>query len=253
MVPQSGDSLGPPLEGVHLRLLADGMSSVTTASREEVLRGAERDVLVRLLEILNEVACFVGAELAVHAALLIDAADRGVLICGRSGAGKSTLTANLAVKGLRYATDELVEVEGGGRVRGWRKWLALKGASRQTVPELTPPASDRQLLGDRWLIPPDRLGDAPSGWVHPSLVVLPRFVPDADVSIEEIPRGRALVQVLQQCFDLRDRSQRVLDSLACVVRDAVCVEVTYGDAREASGAVLRHLSQSATADIRPVG
>lgn len=234
MAPPRGDGPGPALDAVDVCLSGDGASTITTRSRNEVLRGSDGDVLTRLLETVNEMACFVGSELAVHGALLSAGDGRGVVICGRSGAGKSTLTANLAAGGLGYVTDELVEVSDEGRVRGWRKWLALKGESRSTVPALTPEAGERQLRDDRWLVAPDRLGEPVPHWLECALLVIPRFTPGAETAMEPIPRGRALVQLIEQCFDLGDASSDVLESLADVVRGAMCIELTYGDARVAA-------------------
>lgn len=244
LVPPRGHGPGPVLEAVEVCLRSDGgTSSITTRSRDELLEGSEDEVLTRLLETVNEVACFVGSDLAVHGALLADDAGRGLVICGRSGAGKSTLTANLVTSGLRYATDELVEVGSGGRVRGWRKWLALKGASRATVPALAPGAGERQPRDDRWLVAPDRLGEPVPHWLDCAMVVMPRFSHDVETRIEAVPSGRALVQLIQHCFDLGDRSPTVLDGLADVVRGASCIEVAYGDARVAAPLLAQHLRE----------
>lgn len=207
-----------------------------------------------LLERLNQLACFATPALTVHSGLAADEEGRGVWIAAASGGGKSTLTAQLALSGLRYATDEAVTVSTDGHLSGWARWLCLKRGSQQVLRRLAPDVDD-PIEGDgRWMVPPDALGAVERRAVVPGVVAFPRHRPGAVTSVEPISRAAAVAEIVPQVFNLRRHGAEGIDALVAAVRRAhACVRVTYGDGWDAASELAGLLQAAPTAGVDAAG
>lgn len=214
------------LDGDQWMLHEDGWAPVFHGTRDAVA--------IRLLERLNELACFTNPVVTVHSGLVADGAGRGIWIPAQSGGGKSTLTAQLTSSGLRYATDEAVTVSAGGELTGWPKWIGLKRGSHEVLAALAPDRDEAIDGGDRWMVPPGAVGVVVRSPVRPAVVAFPRHR-RGGCEIEEISRAEALAEIVPQAFNLRRLGRAGIDALASAVRRShSCLRISYGDGWEAA-------------------
>lgn len=227
-------------DGRAFRLLPAGDSWILEEDgRDYVYRGTRSAVAIRFLERLNELACFTNSALTVHSGLVADGTGRAIWIPAASGGGKSTLTAQLALSGLRYATDEVVLVNEDGELTGWPKWLSLKRGSHRVLPTLAPESDDPIISRSRWMVPPSALGEIVEGPVVAGVVVFPDHRSGAPTEVDKISKAQAVVEIAPQAFNLRRWGVAGIEALAsAVARSHVCVRITYSDGWEASQTLL---------------
>lgn len=237
-------SLGDGGEGRRTYVLACSDGSWTL--REDGVDLGEpvpRDrVLIRLLERLNQIACFTDVRLSVHSGLVADELGRGIWLPASSGGGKTTLTAQLTLSGLRYATDEVVAVRGDGALEGWAKWLSVKAGSQGVLSSLAPDPDDPVGRGSAWFVPPDRVGVIARGPVAPVIIALPTHVSGAVTEVETISKARAVAEIVPQTFNMRQHGSEGIDTLALAAAQArTCVRITYDDGWDAARVLLELL------------
>ena len=143
-------------------LLDDG------SSRAEV---RATDVLVELALVDAELGAFasglVGAAVLLalrehelfdlHAAAVVDAAGRGLLVAGDSGAGKTTTTLALLEAGAAYVGDDRVLLRGDDaevEVLGWPREFHLGAATLRAFPRLGAVAGETYGAGDKVTLDP---------------------------------------------------------------------------------------------------
>lgn len=226
--------------GEHWALAEDGATTGPARSR--------RAIAIRLLERLNQLACFTNPRLAVHSGLVADASGRGIWIPASSGAGKTSLTAQLTMSGLRYSTDEVVAVRDDGRLEGWAKWLSVKEGSQDALRSLTPGHGDPIRHDGAWMVPPTAVGTVTAEPITPIVLTFPDYRPGASTRVEAISRAEALAQLAPEVFNLRLHGSDGVDTLADIVRRTpACVRISYGDGWDAAR-TLSALLASASAD-----
>lgn len=213
--------------------------------RDFVFRGTREAAAVRLLERLNELACFSTGEPTVHSGLVSDDVGRGIWIPAASGGGKSTLTAQLALSGLRYGTDEVVTVGGSGLLTGWPKWLNLKRGSYGVLEQLAPHPDEPVLDDGRWIVPPHRVGRVAGPLVVPTLTVLPQYRAGSGIEIAQITRAEAVAALVPHALNLKRQGLHGVHRLAQAVRrSSICLRVTYGDGWETSQRLIEALGRT---------
>lgn len=239
-------------EAHEFRLRPDGdVWILEETGREYVYRGTRSDVVVRFLERLNELACFTTPALTVHSGLVANESGVGIWIPAASGGGKSTLTGQLAMSGLRYATDEVVTVGEGGELTGWPKWLCLKRGSHEAMRHLTSPRGEPVGTGSRWMVPPRAVGVIADEPLVAGLVAFPRYRSGAATTMEEISKAEAVAEIVPQAFNLRRWGIAGVEALASAVRRSHSrVRITYGDGWDASK-VLIDLLRTGTVTTSP--
>jgi hypothetical protein len=195
--------------------------------------------LARLLSAINGAVVRASGERRVllHAALVAD--DRGsTLVVGRSGAGKTTLTALLLKAGAHYLTDEVVAVDvRTGEVDGFRRPLVVKPFSVWAVEQESPrPAGLERYLGASRVVPVADLGAGTIDEVPPvRRVVLPRYEDRTPAAMTSTSRAQMLAQLPTHSWHLRRHGRAGFRALARLVeRTGSCVELTYGDVRDAA-------------------
>lgn len=238
---------GTLLERFRITPAQDGVWELRCNRSPEIDRGHQSDVIARLLERINVLACFTNKELSVHSGLVADEAGNGIWVIAPSGGGKSTLTAQLALSGLHYLTDELAIVEHGDDelLSGWLKWIALKGRSRNLMHQhIAPDVGIRSVSGARWFVPPRALGGSiPHLRVRPALVVLPAYRQGAPTQLQKVSRAYAVESIALQTFRLRSMGPTAIERLAAAVAESTCLVATYGDGWEAAHRLIDMLAE----------
>lgn len=168
----------------------------------------------------------------------VAAGGAAIVLPGPMGAGKSTLAAGLVRRGLGYLTDEVVAIDpANATVRPYPKPLSLGAAPAALGPlAWTPPPGGKQFLGSAGIVPARILGKPVTKLFPLGLVVMPRYVQGAPTRIGAVSAVDALGQLAAHTFHLDEPG--TLGTLAEVIGDVPCYELTSGDLVEAVDAVL---------------
>lgn len=177
--------------------------------------------------------------LSIHAAgVVVDGA--GVLLPASSGSGKTTLCARLLQRGAAYLSDDSVALTPDCRLLGYAKPLGFKPGTWERFAAVVDLADLAVDPGQTvWHVPPARLGASTVAESNLALVAQPRFVADAPLRIEAVPRHEAARELLAQSQNLAAFGPvAALEVIGAVVAAHRCVSLTYGDATEAAGALV---------------
>ena len=142
--------------------------------------------------------------------------------------GKTTTVSGLVQAGFGYLTDEAAAVHIGDlHVEPFPKSLAVDSGSWQVLEAMAP--YDVGGMPRQWQIPVSTL---PTGLLASrapvAFVVLPRFVPGSDTTLEPVSRATAVMQMSASTFQFLDAPQRNLDVLARVATASRCYQLTIG-------------------------
>lgn len=178
--------------------------------------------------------------LTLHAAVL-ERGGRALILPAPSGSGKSTLCAGLMFSGWRLLSDELTLLDPrSGEVVPLPRPVSLKNASIDLVRRFAPeaafgPVVRETLKGSVAHLKP--LADAVRRAAEralPGWVVLPRYAAGAETSLQPLPKGRALMQLIECAFNFNVHGRQGFELLADVIERSDCYEFTYSRLEEAA-------------------
>jgi hypothetical protein len=156
-----------------------------------------------------------------------------LLIAGRSGAGKTTLLLDLVDRGWSAAGDDLVALDGSGRVRTWAKpvhvrnpvtWSRFKGD--WDVPNWVPPPRTSGLL------PPASVR-MKAGKFEPGGIVFPIYEDRARPACERLSPAAAAAMAAANCQNVGGVGTESLSYFAGLCSDIPSATLTYGTSSEA--------------------
>ncbi len=191
-----------------------------------VARSLDIGLLVKSLciEIERFVAEHARNRVFVHAGAVIWK-GRPLILPGSSGSGKSTLVSALVANGATELSDEFAVFDRRGRVHPYPR--PKPGAAR-------PGADPGEDCLARGAMDPQ----------SPPLVAVLRYRPGGHRDPRQLPRSRALLELLAHTVSARGHPARALATLAAVVRSATAVEGPRGEARTAAPWLLRLLESA---------
>ncbi len=212
-------SISPTDDGTYdLRSTTDGS---LRAIRLDDLGGAITDEMMRIyLETDHR-------PLHLHAAAVVDAEHRGILLAGPSGSGKTALALSLAHRGLGWVSDEIVAVDADGRISGFPRLPMVKAPDvrrlRRVLDGVDAPPMDKwypdlRALGFRI----DEEGGA-------SLLVIPHWSPGGTGAHVPVDPLVAIERLLVNSFDIAVAPSAAVPALVRMVAGSVCLEVDYED------------------------
>lgn len=195
--------------------------------------------------------------LLLHAGAL-EHRGRALLLSALPGSGKSTLTAALCLRGLRLLSDEfgvldlarihllpmlrpvalknasidLIAARGGSARLGPR----TDGTHKGTVAHLAPCTSDV---------------DARRQPAQPAVVVFPRYLPAAPLSLQPVPRARAFARLAVNSFNYDALGPQGFDALGALVAASRCYEMQFGELDAAVDALVRLLDEAPSVQAVP--
>jgi len=173
--------------------------------------------------------------LLLHAGV-VERGGRAIVMPAMPGSGKSTLTAALSLRGFRLLSDEfgVVRLEDAALLPMLRP-LALKNESIDVIARFAPEA----VIGPRFpkthkgtvahLAPLTSHVDSRHLPSAPGLVVFPRFVAEAGVSLEPVPKGHAFARMAVNSFNYDALGPESFDALGQLVQQSSCWQLRYGD------------------------
>jgi hypothetical protein len=179
----------------------------------------------------------------LHAAALVGAGSRDLTVFpGISGAGKSTLTAFLVARGWRYATDDFIAltrpVVGRGPVLlPMPNAVSIKEGSLALLAPLyptlkaLPPVTYGGKTGRFLPIDPAAHVSSP---LPVARLVFPRYVPGAAARLDPLPKGAALLGLVEASFSAEgDEGSEGFDPLFDWLEQTATFSLVYDDLEEA--------------------
>lgn len=173
--------------------------------------------------------------LMLHSAV-VEKYGKTIIFPAFPGSGKSTLSAALALRGWRFFSDEfgLIRAED-GMLRAMPRPVPLKNASIQVIRDFAPDA----VIGP--LFPKTRKGtvahmqipkasiEAKKHLAKPTFVIFPRYQPDADVLLKELPNHFAFLKIATHAFNYEVMGMRGFELVRDIVNSCPCFNLTYSD------------------------
>ena len=170
--------------------------------------------------------------------------DRAIVLPALPGTGKSTLTAALALSGYRLLSDEFGVVGlDDALVYPLLRPAALKNDAIDVIARARPHAR----LGPRFAgtrkgtvahLAPDAASWRARGVpARPALLVFPRYVAGAALTVEPMGKARALAKLSANSFNFDMLGPAGFDAAAMLVRHSTVARLTYGDLDEAVAAM----------------
>lgn len=177
--------------------------------------------------------------ITLHAAVL-ERDGHALVLPAPSGSGKSTLCAGLAFHGWRLLSDELTLIDPGDlSVTPLPRPISLKNASIEVIARAAPQAAIGPPVHDTikgtvaHVRPPEVAVRRAGEKARPGWVVLPRYVADAPARLTTLPKARAMMQLIDNCFNYAVHGVRGFRGLADFVDRSDCFEFTYSSLSEA--------------------
>jgi hypothetical protein len=167
----------------------------------------------------------------------------GIILAGVSGAGKSTLATRLLALGGELLSDELVAISpDGGKMVGFPRPVVLKDGGRALGMEWLSsrlgagpqPEPDGAVRIDPARFAVSRGSTAPA----PRLLVFPRYVPDAPITILPLTRAAAIYRLLPGLMNAPAFADRGLGAMAGALGAIRAYGLEYGDGETALQALV---------------
>lgn len=152
---------------------------------------------------------------------------RAILLPGRSLSGKTTLVREMLRFGATYYSDEFAVVDDSGKVHPFPRPLGIREDSTYAQTKYS-----AETLGASSGVKPLPLG----------AVVISKYKPGARWRPAPLSNGRGALELMAGSIAVRNRPQHTLRRIQKLVRNAVFVKGTRGEAREAAAAILNVLS-----------
>lgn len=208
------------------RFSTDGLAAFTTLPATQAFHMVEWG--------LNWAVTAHAHHYVVYHAAVLERNGRALVLPAPPGSGKSTLTAALAQRGWRLLSDELALLDArDGQLYGLARPVNLKNHAialmREFAPTavLTDPVPDT-LKGTLSLMkaPGDAIQRVREG-ARPAWVVVPSFEPDAEASLEPLPKAQAHLLLAEQAFNYDIHGADGFEATADLVDGATCWAFTY--------------------------
>lgn len=175
----------------------------------------------------------------IHAAV-IERRGRAIVLPAPPGSGKSTLCAGLVQRGWRLLSDELTLIDPAtGELVPLARPVSLKNRSIEVIKSFAPDAVFGPLTRDTvkgtvaHMKPPTEsvrrsAERAKLGWI-----VFPRYVAGSETQPSNLPRGEAMMALIDNAFNYHLHGLEGFNCLSTLVSSADCMRFEYGDLESA--------------------
>ena len=178
--------------------------------------------------------------LMLHAAVL-ERNGRALLLPAAPGDGKTTLCAGLSHRGWRTLSDEFGLVRPDSiEMLPIPRPMALKNDSIDIIRQFAPdayigPATPNTRKGTVAHLKPTTESIARQAETAvPSMIVFPRWVADADFSLQEVSKGEGFMRIATNAFNYELLGEPAFRTVRDIVSRARCYRLIYSDLEEAT-------------------
>ena len=174
--------------------------------------------------------------------------DQVIMLPGLSGFGKSSMTGCLLTSGYSYLTDELyfVPVNAKKPCLSFTRPLCIKTGSATAIRRML---SDEQLEGALadmdGLVIPHRLinKDFSPVFTLPSLILIPKFHPDAKLHIEKLSAAQATAQLMACNVNGRNLKGHGFPQMVSITRSTPVYRIHFNSFQGVDGAMASLLDE----------
>lgn len=226
----SGAAAAPYLQ---LDLAEDGPSTFSLwRNGDSVYRHmpAARAARLLLAEAIHHLAMACCDGIVFHAAAVVAAEQRGILLPGGSGAGKSTLAAWFDHRGFPCLGDEMIAVaDGGARLIAFPRPVCLRTDARDVLPVIVDQSRrDGRLLEaeDAILVAPRT--PVPATPVALARIIFPRYDGRATATLQPLSRAEAGLRLMGSLVSAHGAPEQRFDAVADLARRVPAFELSYG-------------------------
>ena len=154
---------------------------------------------------------------------------RAILLPGRSLSGKTTLVREMLRLGAAYYSDEFAVVDNSGNVHPFPRPLGIREDSTYAQTKYTP-----EMLGAASGVKPLPLG----------AVVLCKYKAGARWRPASLSHGQGVLELIANSIAVRNRPRQTLQRIQKLVKGAIFVKGTRGEAHESAESILNLLHGS---------
>ena len=164
----------------------------------------------------------------IHAGV-VEWSGHAIILPASSRDGKTTLVSELIRLGARYFSDEYAVLDSNGLVHPYARELSVRLAG-SAVPVQVPPSEFGAEAG---------VAPVPVG-----MVVLTKYVPDAQFKPEEISLGLGIMETIPEVIPIRMNTEFSLKVLNTAFRRAIIIKSLRGEAETAAPLVLSYFTDN---------
>ena len=167
------------------------------------------------------------------------------VIAGPTESGKSTLAAGLALCGMSYLTDEVVEIDPIGlTVRPYPKPPSIDPGAWSVLPTLRPAESIEGVGFSQWHVDPAMLpGGVATEPVPVRLLLRCRWRKGSATTFKPTSRAALVVDLALDMFRPRERLAWQIEVLGRLAEQALAYDLVYDHLDEATGAIIELLDR----------
>lgn len=170
--------------------------------------------------------------LILHSAVL-ERRGKGVMLSAVSGSGKSTLAAELCLRGWRLLSDEMALLDSSLQLSGLPRPVSLKNSAIDVICRrhpnalFGPPARDTHKGTIAHLVVPAPSVLAAVEPAIPSLIVIPKWVDNAPLTVEPVGPGELAMHLIDQSFNYSILGRDGFNRLTALVQQAPAWSIEY--------------------------
>lgn len=176
----------------------------------------------------------------IHAAV-VELGGKAMVLPAPPGSGKSTLCAGLVNRGWRLLSDELTLIDPAtGLIVPLARPVSLKNRSIEVIQRFAPQAQFGPLTRDTvkgtvaHMKPPRESVQASHQTARLAWVVFPRYTEGAALTPSPLPRGEAMMALIDNAFNYHLHGRRGFDCLGDLIEKADCLRFAYSDLEAAT-------------------
>ncbi len=178
-----------------------------------------------------------GGYLQLHAGT-VARQGRALLLVGPPESGKTSLTLGLGLRGWSLLGDEVALLESDALgVRACRRDLILRPGTQALLFPQAPQIPDFKWAEGNCYFSPRLVGPPPDDRAEPAKLIFPALRLGAAVVRQPLGSAEAARRILEQAMNLGDWGAAGVELVGRLVERCPALELVFGDAREAAGAL----------------
>jgi HprK-related kinase A len=180
----------------------------------------------------------------IYHAAVVERDGFALLLPGHSGVGKSTSCAGLVTAGWRLLSDELALLDpNDGRLRPLARPISLKNQSIEIVKRIAPEAVFGPVATDTskgrvaHMKPPTSSVRRAGQLAPPRLIVLPRFMRDAELRLAPLSKAEMFFRLAETALNYEMHGEQGFRAMIRLINASECYQLEYSSLNQAVTAI----------------